>query len=207
MITCIDYPTTAPDFLNRCIELNPEPIDYLPEEMVREEFDADKGLMLGYLFDALVMAIRRDAETRAAFRDRKLRSDRLSDMAKIVEAAAPALGLQPGEFCALVNKQQDRIQGDALAEHPVVRVLARYFAAGHNDLKGTAGAIFQALETHILLHERRDWPSSPSRLGRVLTELRPRLQRFGLHMVVEHDTSHNSNVYTIRGIDMRPLPF
>ncbi|WP_245988074.1 hypothetical protein [Sphingobium fluviale] len=127
--TCIATPSDRNDLLSRCLRVTALPItEYRTEEELSRAFEADRPKMLGFLFEAISLALRNRPEVEKARADGLIKPPRLADFALFVEGASEILGLRPGEFCALLSDEQGSMQAEAVLGDPVAEALITYFS-------------------------------------------------------------------------------
>jgi len=188
---------TASDLLDRSVLLQLESIpesDRRTESSIQQEFEHDRPLILGALFNAVSTALRR--------RDQVVikESPRMADFATWATAAEPALGLEEGAVVrALINRRRDADQM-ALENNIIAPYLMRLLEK-KPTWSGTASQLLDALNGRGFGMARsldddptrrsRYWPKSPRAMGANLDKLRPVLRRLGYNFSRDKDTDRS----------------
>jgi hypothetical protein len=180
LLTAISEAATASDLLDRCLTVTLAPI---PAEQRRTEAELDhlvvtaRPLVLGALLDAAAAAL-------AVLPTIQLhRKPRLADFATWVEAAAPALGWEPGVFLDAMEVNRRTADAVAVEALPVGPVLLSFMT--HRDRwEGTATALLNELNALVTetVRKEREWPKSANRLSNQLRRLGPNLRRLGISL-------------------------
>jgi hypothetical protein len=123
---------------------------------------------------------------------------RLADAARFVEAAAPALGLKPGEWTTTVLQQSDDAAADVVEDSPVARGVVAI--AKDYGFLGRATDLLARLVAAIPLDDRGDrWPKSPRGLASALSRLMRPLRDVGVLVErVERSNHSRSTQWSIR---------
>jgi hypothetical protein len=178
LITSITGVATRGDLLDRTLSITLPAISNhqrRTESTLWAEFDLAVPGILGALLDAVSMALRNRKQTRLG------RTPRLADFVTWVEAAAPALGWQRGQFLTAFEtsrQDQDEVALESEAIGPPILALM----TGRQVWSGTATELLAALNTLVPeeLRQDRAWPRNPSKLGKQLERLGPNLRRLGI---------------------------
>ncbi len=155
-------------------------------------FEAHRPSILGALCDGVSCALRRQGEVKL---DRKLR---MADFIEWVEAAAPALGVEPGAFSRAYAENRAATVRMAIENNPVaqaVRSLAREI--GHWE--GSASELIPILDGREAeaTKKHRSWPSTPSTLGRALMRMAPDLRGVGVDVQRDFRGKNRDRVWVI----------
>lgn len=169
---------TRSDLLDRSILVR---LPRLPDDQRRSEaafwreFEALNSRLLGCLMDAVSCALRNRDTVKLA------RLPRMADAAIWAEAAAPALGLAPGEFLEAYERNRTAANEVALDGSPWASVLSELLAASDGVWSGTAGALLNALTSRRGEGRApRGWPESPRGMSAALRRLAPNLRAIGV---------------------------
>ncbi|WP_413216987.1 DNA primase [Thermus oshimai] len=166
-----------------------------PERELWGAFEQVHSEALGALLDAVSMALKRWEEVQAAMTS----LPRLADWAIWVEAAAPALGLQPGEAIETFYEVQAEFDHDLLDADPVARAILLLTVDWPEGYQATytASELLAALERAVGIEEARikpsGWPRTPAGLGRHLPRLQSALRGAGIRLQGERDR-HTKNL-------------
>ncbi len=177
ILTGIGFGLLRDDLADRVMMVNLERLEdgaRRPERELWAAFERAHPQALGALLDAVSVALRRWEEVRAAMPS----LPRLADWSLWAEAAAPALGLRPGEVVEAFYAVQAGLNQDLLDNDPVAQailLLTADWPEGHRAVF-TASELLTALEEAMGLKEARvkpeGWPRTPAGLGKHL----PRVQ-------------------------------
>ena len=191
IVTAIVDVVGAADLLDRALvaklPLLEQPVD---DEELLKATEALAPRVLGQLLGATVLAIRNFAKTKLAERVRMV------GPARWIEAAAPALGLKPGEFLEAYLESASHAHEIALEASVIggplrgmldhrdgLAILAakeRRAYGGPLGFKGTAEKLLKELNEHTAAAPRpRGWPQSPKGLGGQLRRIAPALRKLG----------------------------
>lgn len=191
------------DLLSRCVSLD---LMEIPSGAVRTEaaiwddYRRIRPKILGALFDAVSMAIR-DMEATVV-----TPSHRLTDAARFVSAAEPAIGLPDGYIVSAWLATQAGAQEDLSGTDPVVELLHKRMGEEGTDVfKGTAAELCRiAIE-----YEREgyklptDFPREAARLGEHLKRRSTVIRRAGFE--VKRRRSNSSRELEITWVKPTPL--
>lgn len=180
LVNGIDDLATRPDLLDRAIVLTLPAIEETArrtEEDFWRDFDAARPRLLGALLDGFSAALR----NRASLKLEKL--PRMADFALWASAAEPAFSWPKGAFLEAYAKNRGEASESGLETDPIAAAI-RSLAAKNAPWSGSASALLEALEVHVLDSARkaRDWPSGPKALTDRLRRLAPPLRAVGVHV-------------------------
>lgn len=184
ILTAITEVVTRGDLLDRLAVVVLDPI---PEEDRREEcvfwadFETARPLIFGAILDALVYAMR----DRYAVKLDRL--PRMADHVIWVEAAAPALGWERGQYAAVYTEAQQ----DAVAAQLEGNILATVLMDWADQNAKTShvvmktGDLLKALDAHretLGIDKSKSWPGTPTKLTGDLRRLAPGLRQAGYNV-------------------------
>jgi hypothetical protein len=171
----------------------------IPRERQREREEllalwaAVRPRVFGALLRAVAMAYaRRD---QIVLREKP----RLADAARFVEAAAPGLGLAPGEWTRAVLGQLDAGARELVEDSPIARAV-RDLAVQRGPWVGSAADLLAALEAATDPRVRGDyWPRSARGLAGVLMRFARALRDLGVVVEADPRTDHSKlKQWTVR---------
>ncbi len=187
ILTGIGFGLLRDDLADRVMMVNLERLEdgaRRPERELWAAFERAHPQALGALLDAVSVALRRWEEVRAAMPS----LPRLADWAIWAEAAAPALGLRPGEVVEAFYVVQAGLNQDLLDNDPVAQailLLTADWPEGHRAVF-TASELLAALEEAMGLKEARvkpeGWPRTPAGLGKHLPRVQTALRGVGIRV-------------------------
>jgi hypothetical protein len=175
-----------PDLGSRMVVVRLKPIpddERKTEEEHNAEWAAAKPKVFAVLLDALSCALRRMPDTKLS------RSSRMADFERLIEASAPALDLEPGEFGDIYRRNQAELDATAIESDPVagaiVALIEKDFPTGW---EGNATRLYDLLGDKVTDNTRRSraWPMSAISLGSRLERLKPVLRRNGVIVEKRH---------------------
>jgi hypothetical protein len=141
------------------------------EAEILEEIEAQLPAILGVLYSAVSMALRR-------YRDVRLtKAPRMADVATWMSACEESLGWAPGTFEAAYERNR-RAAVVYAVEHDTVASAIRSLAQQHREWVGTPSDLLTALNevADELVRFNPEWPKSPRQLSdrvrRAITDLR-----------------------------------
>lgn len=145
------------------------------------ELEATKPAALGYLLRAMQVALANLETTETP------QGIRMADAAKLVAAAEPFFGWEPGTFENAYKRNQLKSIRESLSEQPVYQVLKRVLEHNNGQVSGKPEAVLQILNTMAdtispLLRDEKTWPKSPSALSLVLNRLEGTLAVVGIRI-------------------------
>lgn len=186
-----------PDFADRSIGIHLPRIsesERRAEADVWKAFEEARPRILGALLDAAATGLRR----RAAIRLDRL--PRLADFAIWVEACAPALGLNAGEFLDAYDRNKVQINEVALEADPVAIAIL-------NFVKGLPSGQFEGSPSQLLAdlnsttpeasRKSKYWPMTPNAMGSRIKRVAPLLRGAGFEV-----DSRKSGTRTIRIVNL-----
>lgn len=136
--------------------------------------------ILGALLDAVAVAIREEESTAARLGP----LPRMADATVWIEAAAPALGWEPGSFMAAYRGNRADAHELALEASPVAAAVLVLVAKRVTGFEGTAGELLEALAEHApdAVVRSKLWPTNPRALSNALQRLAPTLRAVGVEV-------------------------
>jgi len=173
----IDDLATRGDIADRAIVLHLRRIDDSLRRDEREfwaRFEEARPRILGALLDALSMALARLEGVRLT------RNVRLADFARLVEAGAPALGLEREEFLDALFQNREDGSASVLDGSPFA-LAVRDWMSDRVEWIGTATELRKALTTDVRERERA-WPKNPRKVGDLLRRFAPALRHHGIEV-------------------------
>jgi len=142
------------------------------------DYQAARPRLLGALLDAASLALRRLPTVHLD------RLPRLADFALWVVAAAPALGMDAGEFLAAYEHNRAAANAMAVEALPVASVVCR-FAQQQRSWTGTATHLLAALNKDAppdVDRRARTWPKTAKALSDALRRTQPNLAKVGVRV-------------------------
>lgn len=167
---------TRPDLADRAIALTLPPlVPFRTEAELWRDFEAAAPQILGALLDAVACALRNRDTVRLPH------PPRMADFATWVEAAAPAIGWQAGEFLACYEGNR-RAAVETTIEADAIAVLVRELITRESSWEGTARDLLTLLNQRADadIKQAKGWPSDPARLGNRLRRAAPGLRQLGI---------------------------
>lgn len=173
---------TRGDLLDRCLVLYAPQIEgslRRTEVELKREFERDRPLILGALYDAVAASLQN-------YEGVELESQpRLLDFAIRVTAAEAALGLQPGEFMQAYDDNRDMSHLLALEANTIGRLLCDFMGSlpkHEPERKVTALQLLEELAKRARDEDKRHqhWPANPKSLSDRLRRLQPHLKHVGV---------------------------
>ncbi|MDB4914775.1 MAG: hypothetical protein JWM95_2419 [Gemmatimonadetes bacterium] len=183
---------TRPDLAERAIMVQCPRIGSGTQRTERE-FDAEwervRPRILGALFDALSVALARlDTLPRVPL-------PRMADAVEWVEAAAPALGWEPGYFLRIYNAMRAKSTADAAeSDSLVMRLRVLLTAEPDGTLRVTLGELLTKLRGTEALPPH-EWPRNAHALSGYLRRVQDRLEALGMTMTAESTRSNRGQLY------------
>lgn len=179
-----DAGTTQPDFLDRVIKLNPRPISdvqRLAESVFWARFEEMRPRVLGALFTAVSMALRRKEEAQL-----NLTGVRFVDFVRWTTAAAPAWGFEEEEFIEAYQRnrgERDMMALDNAVIYPAL-IYTLQFIVSHKIENVTMAALFEkvtdaklALSGGNFIDRQENWPRNAAVFGVALRRIAPVLRK------------------------------
>jgi len=185
LINGIGQIATRGDLLDRMLSVELGIIDddqRRAEADVERSFAAEYPRLLGALYDAVSAALRHLPTTRPP------RLGRLADMQIFVEAAAPALGWEPGTYSRVYLAARARAQAMALEASPLAGVILAHVRPGA-PIQGYAAQVLARLNELATEQQReaRGWPGAANRLSSALARIAPELRARGVVVRTHRD--------------------
>lgn len=182
ILTSIADIVTAGDLLDRTIIIRLNRIvQYSSESELDRIFQRLHPRLLGALCDAISAGLRNYNATPTP-------NVRMADLARWVEACAPALGWQPGTFTEALRTQRAESARLALESDPLTQEIERLLSK-KTEWEGTPEDLYQQME-HALLstygRAPRWWPVDAARLMQRLQKLAADLRRIGIEVTPPH---------------------
>lgn len=207
IINSVSLPLERPDLASRLVLLELDTMKdgtMASEREVRSRFAADLPKILGYIYDAIAMALRDHARTGVS------PLPRLADAALFATAAEPALGLSDGSIVSAWASAQIGHAETQAANDPLVYVLTELLRMTPHMFEGTTSQFIQhaqALETTGGWKLPADFPLRASALGTHLTRNKSMLAQSGFKVEqLRRQTNHRGWKITLDGVKQRPVP-
>ncbi|WP_298356922.1 ATP-binding protein [Rhodoblastus sp.] len=169
-----------PDLASRALVVQLQPIGddaRKSEQEYEAEWSEVAPRVLAALLDVMVCAIGNLPSTKMA------RSSRLADFERLIEAAAPALGWEPGEFGEIYRRNQEELDSVTIeADDMAASIVSLIEDDPPHRWTGTPSALLDALGPKVSESVRRSksWPQNATALGNRLARLAPVLRRRGI---------------------------
>lgn len=184
---------TRPDLVDRTITVQlgkiPEGDRQLHEEIFRD-FEAVRPALLGALFDALSIGLRRkNVIPRPAL-------PRMADFAFWGIACEPGYAVE-GAFFAAYRESILRTLDESLAEDPVAPRI-RELLVHRNVWEGTATRLEEGLRGLHDLPVQQDWPKTAKLMSDHLRRIAPALQNVGVSLTFERRGHDRERVIKLR---------
>jgi hypothetical protein len=173
----INIVATKPDLLDRSVSIECQRISEdkrKTEGQFWNEFEQDKGEIVGAIFDVISKAMKYKVELS--------KLPRMADFALWGSALSYASGKTPGHFINAYFKNIEKQDREAL-ENNVVGEMMSCFMDSIDKWEGTASALYNDL--YILAENAdmvRQFPSSPNALTRKINTLKTTLSKAGIKM-------------------------
>lgn len=176
----INVVATRPDLLDRCILLELEripPNERKEEKVLREEFDKDKLIILGAIFETLSKAM-------SIYDQVELNNlGRMADFTRWGYAIAEVLGIGGDKFLEAYLNNQNNANIEALESHPVGFAMYK-FMEDKTVWSGSPTKLLSELEI-VAGFEKIDttnsnWAKTPNVLSRRLNEIKSNLLDVGI---------------------------
>jgi hypothetical protein len=200
----IEDVATRPDLADRAVHIALRRMDegkLMEEEALRADLKIACPVILGALLDAVACGLRRWNEVKLNRKPRRL------DFARWVEAAAPALGLKPGEFLSAYVENRAGASAAALEASPCALAI-RDLVEQLGEWRGSATELLQRVTTE----ERKrvhGWPSTARKLSSVLRTFAPCLRANGIEVLSDgKDSGSRRSLLHLRKVAAQPFePF
>jgi hypothetical protein len=197
----IEDVATRPDLADRAIHLALRRMDeskLRAEDELRAEFRTTRPQIVGALLDAVSCALRQYAETKLDRKPRRL------DFARWVEAAAPALGLERGEFLSAYIENRDGASAAALESSPFASAV-HVLIGEEGEWSGSAADLLARVTTNDR-EKLPAWPSTPRKVTSILRTFAPSLRANGIDFQEDgKDPRSRRTVYRLRKLDPQPF--
>lgn len=176
MLNGIATVVTAQDLLGRTVHIDLPAIELrLSEVEIKNDFEANKGAILGGLLDLFVRA-------RALLPDvviDEAKRPRMADFAHLGEAVYQATGKPPGKFLADYEvKRRDGVHR-TLDASPVAVACMAYLEQSSLGFEGTVKGLFEAVSPYR--PDGETWPRSPKGFADAFRRVAPALRLIGIH--------------------------
>lgn len=188
MLNGIPLLTDRADLADRALTVHLRAIpesDRRPEDEIWVNFERARPRLLGALLSAISAALRNLPSTRLE------RSGRMADFEKLVTAAEPGLGWDPGRFQMVVRTNRQEITESAFEADSVAVAIAKFVKVEHPDgLSATATELLAKLNATDLVSDgvrkQRTWPATPQGLGNRIDRIAPLLKGQGFKIERRH---------------------
>jgi hypothetical protein len=199
MVNGIPALAERPDLARRSLIVRLKAIP--PEERMAEddlwrEWQKAAPGVLGALLDALATAQRRMPEIKLT------RSSSMAYFEKLMEAASPALGWQPGEFGAAYAENQTDLEGAAFEADPVAMAIADLIRDDYpRGWSGTPTRLLEALAPKVSdgMKRSRQWPQTAQGLGNRIERVKPLLRN--RNIFIERKTSGERTITIVPKVE------
>jgi hypothetical protein len=178
--------TDRADLADRAITIHlaviPEDARQTEEELFAA-FQAKQPIILGALLDALSAALRNLPMVRLD------RAPRMADFAKLVTAAEPGLGWEPGAFVKVYSQNRRDVTESSFEADPVAVAIRDFVSLDHAaGWTGTATELLNAINGRVSEGVRRSrlWPDTAQRLGNRIDRIAPLLRSKGFVVERRH---------------------
>ncbi len=169
------------DLLDRSILLNLERIS--PEkrkeaQVFWTEFELDRPLILGAIFDVLVEALALYPKTKLG------KLPRMADFARWGYVIAESSGFSGEAFIKAYSNNIAVQHDEAIEANPVAQTIME-FMRDCNEWEGTPAQLYSLLTPiayRLQIGQSRGWPKDAARLGRALTPIAPNLNAKGVDL-------------------------
>jgi hypothetical protein len=191
------------DLLDRSIVIELPPLtkrQRRPEAELDADFERDCPLILGALLGAVSCALRRLHEVNLD------RLPRMADFARVIEAASPALGWEPGEFLDAYDANRDVARGIELDASTIGRPLIALVDGSGGKWRGSAKELRAALARKVdddRVTKGNGWPKTDKALHGAIRRIAETLEEVnGIEVDRQARDGHRGDrVIEIRRID------
>jgi hypothetical protein len=169
----INLPSDRPDLLNRTVIVEVPHIDEssrLPEARFWEEFEFDRGKLLGVVF-ALISGVLRNLQPLQA-------RPRMADWAEIASALYEHVGWGRKQFATDWRTAEEQ-QYDTALDGVVGEALMDYLRSEPDGVSKTPGELHRAVRAEVDMGSTRFFPQSANSFSRELNRLAPALEAKG----------------------------
>ncbi len=199
VIASVGEVVTAGDLADRSILTTLPTVgegDRVPEHELLARFEGARRRLTGALYEAVAAALARRERDHA----RAVQLPRLADFALWVEAAAPALGWEPGTFITAYQANREESQGTVIESSPIARFLPGVFQGTAAELLDRARELAGPEAARS-----RGWPATPRGLGGVLRRIAPALRAQGMEITFTRAGHERTRVITIQPTNPAPM--
>lgn len=191
-LTGINVVAQKPDVLDRCLILNFERIsddERLEEEQFWKQFNEEKPLLLGALFDVLSGVLK---HSRGIVLTRK---PRMADYSRYAAAAAIMLGETTETFLAAFGENTRRQNSASIESSSTAQVILEFMSA-QDEWEGASSELYGILKQvaekgNLQIGGAGGFPKAANWLWRKIKEVKPNLQSLGVEVTCE-EVSANS---------------
>jgi len=182
-LTGISVVAQKPDVLDRCLILNFERIDEderLEEEQFWRQFNEEKPLLLGALFDVLSGVLKHASGIVLT------RKPRMADYSRYAAAAAIMLGETTESFLAAFGENTKR-QNNASIESSSTAQVVIEFMSDKDEWEGASSELYGILKqiaekANLQIGGAGGFPRAANWLWRKIKEVKPNLQSLGIEI-------------------------
>ena len=154
------------------------------EDEYWEAWEKTRPGVLGALLDALSSAIRHYDETKLD------RMPRMADFARLMAAAEPGLGWEPGTFARAYEGNRNATSEAVFESDPVALAIHKFITEQHPEAgwEGKATDLLDQLNLLVPENQRRSrfWPAKPNALGNAVDRAAPVLLQKGIAIEKHH---------------------
>lgn len=194
-LTGINVVAQKPDILDRCLILNFERISddkRLEEEHFWRQFNEEKPLLLGALFNILSGVLKRAPSVVLE------RKPRMADYARYAAAAAIELGQTTETFITAFGENTKRQNNASIESSSTAQVILE-FMKDKDNWEGASSELYSLLKqiidkTNLQIGGSGGFPKAANWLWRKIKEVRPNLQALGIEAVCS-EASTNSIIH------------
>lgn len=167
------------DLLDRAVLIRLERIstqDRKESQIFWQEFEQDRALILGAIFDVLVKALRLYPTIKLTH------LPRMADFARWGYAIAEAAGFSGSDFTKAYKANVSTQNDEAIEASPLAQAIVA-FMENREYWSGTPSELYEVLEptaTDLHILQSKGWPKDPARLSTALTLLIPNLLERGI---------------------------
>lgn len=172
---------TKPDLLDRSMAIHLPRITDDCRKSLRQferEFEVVRPEILGALLTALSAALRRIDCIELGL------APRMADFTTLIEAAAPGLGWDQGDFLAAYNTNRDDLVDKSLDQSPLAAAIKAFIRDQEVDWNGTPTKLYEELSASVLEEVKKSpaWPKSPVAFGSSINRVVAPLRNQGIHI-------------------------
>lgn len=170
---------TKPGLLDRSMAIH---LPRIPDDsrmslrQFEREFEAVRPAILGALLTALSVALRHIDGIKLD------RAPRMADFATLIEAAAPGLGWEQGEFLTAYNTNRNDLVDKSLDQSPLAAAIKAFMHKRGADWKSKPAELYEALSSFVPEETRKSsaWPKSPVAFGSAINRVVAPLRKHGI---------------------------